>query len=82
MTYYTVWADNLFPKYKFSYFARAIAKPASGRDVRNLLSGWQDEFKEKMQVRRDLHSELSGQTVGGKSNYDPSHRTYTYKYDR
>ncbi|KAG2209741.1 hypothetical protein INT47_001889 [Mucor saturninus] len=64
MTYYTIWADNLFPKYKFSHFAKVVGNHTKGKRVKEALSEWQDEYKEKMQVRRNQYSELSGQTVG------------------
>lgn len=65
MSYYTVWANNLYPKYKFSHFAKAVGKHARGKRVKALVTEWQDEYREKMQVRRNMFSELSGQTVGG-----------------
>lgn len=67
MTYYTVWANNLFPKLKFSDFAKRVGQHASGRLVKNMLTEWQDEYKEKLIVRRNVQNELSGKTVGGKN---------------
>ncbi|KAI8065041.1 replication fork protection component Swi3-domain-containing protein [Thamnidium elegans] len=64
MTYYTVWANNLYPKYNFSDFAKRVGTHASHRLVREKVNQWQEEYKEKLQVRRNVESELSGQTVG------------------
>ncbi|KAI9349896.1 replication fork protection component Swi3-domain-containing protein [Pilaira anomala] len=64
MTYYTIWANNLFPKLKFQDFARKVGKPASDKLVRGLVSTWQEEYREKLKVRRDFMNELSGKTVG------------------
>lgn len=65
MTYYTVWASNLYPKYNFSDFAKRVGTHASHRLVRETVNGWQEEYREKLQVRRNIESELSGKTVGG-----------------
>jgi hypothetical protein len=67
MTYYTVWANNLFPKLRLKDFARRVKKPASGQLVKHMVQTWQEEHKEKMKVRMGIHNELSGQTVGGKN---------------
>lgn len=68
MSYYEVWSDKLFAKHKFSQFAKNIGSKTKGKRVNALLTEWQDEYNEKMQVRRDLHTGLSGETVGGKTS--------------
>lgn len=65
MTYYTVWANNLYPKLRFKDFARRVRKPASGNRIKEMLSVWQQEHTEKVQARREVLQELSGETVGG-----------------
>lgn len=66
MTYYTVWANNLYPKLRFQDFAKRITKHTTGPRLKTMVKVWQDEFKERRQVRLDVRNELSGQTVGGK----------------
>jgi hypothetical protein len=67
MTYYTVWANNLYPKLRFQDFAKRIVKHTTGARLKTMVKVWQDEYKERRQVRLDVRNELSGQTVGGKS---------------
>lgn len=65
ITYYTVWANNLYPKFRFKDFARRVQKPASGNRVKQMVEVWQEEYKGKLQARREVLQELSGETVGG-----------------
>lgn len=68
MTYYTIWANNLYPKFRFKDFAKKVQKPASTSRVKVVVAEWQDEYKDKIQARREAFQELSGETVGGKHN--------------
>ncbi|KAI9261260.1 replication fork protection component Swi3-domain-containing protein [Helicostylum pulchrum] len=68
MTYYTAWASNLFPKYNFTDFSKRVGTHASHRRVREMVNGWQDEYKEKLNVRRNFENELSGKTVDDDDN--------------
>ncbi|KAL9557365.1 hypothetical protein MBANPS3_001439 [Mucor bainieri] len=65
MTYYTVWANNLYPGLLIQDFARRVVNPAKSKPVRSLMDQWSNEFRERRQVQLDVRNELSGKTVGG-----------------
>ncbi|KAI8091090.1 replication fork protection component Swi3-domain-containing protein [Gilbertella persicaria] len=72
MQFYMFWANNLFPKLKFQDFAKRVTKPASSARVKAVIKEWQDEYKERRQVRIDIDKELSGQGVQSEDEYDTS----------
>ena len=65
MTYYTVWANNLYPGLLIQDFARRVVNPAKTKLVRSVMDQWSNEYREKRQVQLDVRNELSGKTVGG-----------------
>lgn len=71
ITYYTVWANNLYPKFRFKDFARRVQKPASTDRVKKVVEVWQNEYKERLQARREVLQELSGETVGDVDGENP-----------
>ncbi len=70
MTYYTIWANNLYPKFRFKDFARKVGKQASKTRVKVVVEQWQNEYKDRLQARRDAVNELSRETVGGKAKME------------
>ncbi|OBZ81636.1 hypothetical protein A0J61_10315 [Choanephora cucurbitarum] len=61
MQFYMFWANNLFPKLKFQDFAKRVTKPASTAAVKSQIKTWQEEFKERRQVRLEVENELNRQ---------------------
>ncbi|GAN07980.1 hypothetical protein MAM1_0184d07485 [Mucor ambiguus] len=68
MTYYTIWANNLYPGLLFRDFARRVVNPAKSKTVRSLMDQWSEEYRDRRQVRLDVRNELSGKTVGGNAS--------------
>jgi hypothetical protein len=69
MTYYTVWANNLYPSLRFKDFSRRVLTPAKSKSVRSVMDNWSNEYRDRRQIRLDVRNELSGKTVGGKLNF-------------
>ncbi|KAI7901300.1 replication fork protection component Swi3-domain-containing protein [Cokeromyces recurvatus] len=59
MTYYTIWANNLYPKLRFRDFTRRVTKQASKPRIKVMIKEWQQEYKERRQVRLDIERELN-----------------------
>ena len=79
MQFYMFWANNLFPKLKFQDFAKRVTKPASTAAVKSQIKTWQEEFKERRQVRLEVENELNRQNESeGKARRKQS---YLESYD-
>ncbi|CAO3636567.1 unnamed protein product [Mucor fragilis] len=70
MTYYTVWANNLYPGLLIQDFSRRVVNPAKSKLVRSVMDQWSNEYRERRQVRLDVRNELSGKTVGDEDGSD------------
>lgn len=66
MTYYTVWANNLYPKFKFQDFAQKVGKAASSKRVRVVLDTWKDEYIERRNIRLGLRQDQPANNWQGK----------------
>ncbi|KAG2210757.1 hypothetical protein INT46_008579 [Mucor plumbeus] len=64
MTYYTVWANNLYPSLRFKDFSRRVLTPAKSKLVRSVMDNWSNEYRDRRQIRLAVRNELSGKTVG------------------
>ncbi|KAI9247035.1 replication fork protection component Swi3-domain-containing protein [Sporodiniella umbellata] len=57
MRYYQIWANSLFPKFRFTDFAQKVGNAASHKTVKERISIWQDEYRDRHQVRADVLAE-------------------------
>lgn len=64
--YYTVWANNLYPKYNFKDFAQKVTKPASSARVKETLNVWRNEYIDRRNIRMGISRELSDNNSEGK----------------
>lgn len=77
MTYYTIWANNLYPSLRFKDFSRRVLTPAKSKSVRSVMDNWSNEYRDRRQIRLDVRNELSGKTVGGKLDFASILRSQT-----
>ncbi|KAI8977372.1 replication fork protection component Swi3-domain-containing protein [Mycotypha africana] len=63
ITYYTVWAHNLYPKLRFQDFTRRVVKQTSKASVKLQVEQWQQEYRERRQVRRDIMKSMMDNTT-------------------
>ncbi|CEP09930.1 hypothetical protein [Parasitella parasitica] len=70
MTYYAVWANNLYPGLRIKDFSRRVVNPAKSKIVRNMMDEWSNEYHERRQIRLDVSNELSGRTVADEGDSD------------
>ncbi|KAI8636566.1 hypothetical protein BD408DRAFT_448351 [Parasitella parasitica] len=70
MTYYTIWANNLYPGLLMKDFSRRVLTPAKNKAVKNMMDQWSNEYRDRRQIRLDVRNELSGRTVGDEEASD------------
>ncbi|KAG0747234.1 hypothetical protein G6F16_010933 [Rhizopus arrhizus] len=61
MRYYQLWANNLYPKFRFTDFAKKVTKPASTKAVKEMIAVWQEEFRQRKRVRDEIEASHSGE---------------------
>ncbi|KAI9476561.1 MAG: replication fork protection component Swi3-domain-containing protein [Benjaminiella poitrasii] len=74
MTYYTVWANNLYPRLRFKDFSRRVVKQASKQRIKVMIREWQEEYKQRRQIRLDIERELNDDEEEEERNNNDQHQ--------